>query len=293
MDVYAEPQRLVKVGARRRLNLHVAGDVAPTVILSAGFGGGNLDWVLAHGRIARFARVVAYEHAGLGFSDPGRLPRTPGAIVADLRAALDRAGISPPYVLVGHSAGGVHMRRFAALRPAEVAGLVLVDSVTDDFVARVPGGLGMDMQRATFGELLELARAGQLTPDTQMYRQHVSVPQPGLTPRLNAAMHEMRTRPSYYRALISESLALERGRGPSSGLGDLPLVVLSAERIGDEPFMDGDPARVAAWYGMHAELAALSTRGVRRMVDAGHNIPIEQPTAVVAAIEEVLAMVRA
>jgi pimeloyl-ACP methyl ester carboxylesterase len=297
MDVYAAPQRLVRIGRRRRLNLQIAGEGSPTVILSAGLAGINIDWLRVFPYVARFTRVVAHEHAGLGFSDPGRMPRTSAAIVADLRGALRAAGIAPPYVLAGHSAGGLHMRLFAAQHPDEVAGLVLVDTVTTHFEARIPGGMGLAAERRIWRRLERLARRGALTPDTDDYRQYVGVPQPGLSSAMNAAMHGMRTRPSYYRTLISESLALN-GRGSeelaglSQDLGDRPLIVLSAGRVAREAFIGGRADKAAAWYAMHDELAALSTRGERRTVDAGHNIPLENPRAVVGAIEAVVWAVR-
>lgn len=291
MDIYARPQQLVRINRRRRINLHVAGEGPVTVILSAGLAGGNLDWGRVHHRVARFARVVAHEHAGLGFSDSGPLPRSSSAIVSDLRAALERADIPPPYVLVGHSAGGLHMRYFAGRHPQEVTGLVLVDSVTPYAEQRMPGRLSQPQERRLWRRLGALARRGDLVPGTEAYAEHVRVPQPGLTPAVNAAMHVMRTSPAYYRTLISESLELGRRSSREiealPDLGNLPLVVLSASRVGAEAYI-GDGSAERAWYAMHDELKALSTRGVRRMVDCGHNIPVERPEAVVAAIREVL-----
>ena len=96
------------------------------------------------------------------------------------------------------------MRRFAQRHRAEVVGLVLVDSVTDDAVLRV-GDLGQPEARALWRRLRKLCEDGALTPDRPDYQQHVSVPQKGLTDRLNQFMHAMRTRPSYYSTLIAES----------------------------------------------------------------------------------------
>jgi pimeloyl-ACP methyl ester carboxylesterase len=127
MNVYAAPQTLVKVNGRRRLNLYISGEGAPTVILAPGMGGTTLSWGRVQRHVAAYTRVVSFDHAGMGFSDPGPLPRTSQAIVSDLRAALKTAGIAPPYVIAGHSAGGMHMRLFAFLHPDEVAGMVMVD----------------------------------------------------------------------------------------------------------------------------------------------------------------------
>src|SRR4051812_22535349 len=109
---YARPHTRVKVASRRRINLHVTGEGSPTVLLLNGLGGTSLSWARVQRRIEPLTRVVAYDHAGLGHSDPGPLPRTSQAIVADLRAALKAAGIGPPYIVVGQSASGLHGRLF-------------------------------------------------------------------------------------------------------------------------------------------------------------------------------------
>jgi pimeloyl-ACP methyl ester carboxylesterase len=295
MDIYARPQTMVRVNRRRRLNLQIMGDAGPTVVLAAGFPGVSLDWARVQPYAARFARTVSFDTAGLGFSDPGPMPRTADAIVDDLRAALKAARFTPPYVLVGHSAGGLRLRRYAERFPEEAAGLVLVDSVTDDWEHRLTGGPNpfMAEERRLFRRMLTLARAGALTPDTAEYRQRVGLPNPDLSPSVNAALHAMWTRPSYLRAAISESLHLgSQGRPApaSTPLGDLPLVVLSAARIAQSDFLNGDAQLARVWFAMHEELANLSTRGVRRTIDSGHNIPVEQPREVVKAIEDILAM---
>ena len=300
MDIYAAPQRLVKINRRRRFNLHVTGEGSPTVVLSAGFLGLTIDWALVQPFVARFARVVSFDNAGLGFSDPGPRPRTSTAIVEDLRAALKAAGISPPYVLVGHSAGGLRMRLFAALHPNEVTGLVIVDSVTADWETRLFGGSGRGSarDRKAYRRLLTMVRAGTLKADTDEYREHIRVPRAELTPAVNAAFHDMWTRPSYLMTAISESSHLnaataEELAADCRSLGDLPLIVLSASKIGTMPIIGGNRERIDTWFAMHDQIAALSTRGERRIVDSGHNIPIEAPREVVAAITDVVEMLRA
>lgn len=298
MDIYAAPQTLVWLNRRRRFNLHLMGEGGPTVILAAGFLGGPLDWGRVQPFVARFARTVTYDNAGLGFSDPGPRPRTTDAIVDDLRAALAAAGIAPPYVLAGHSAGGLRMRRFAERWPDEVAGLVMIDSVLADWERRLDGGPcpAVVAERVLFRRMLAMARTGALTPQTSAYRDRIGLPRPELSPAVNAALHAMWTRPSYLATAISESSHLGTGGEPGPApvsLGDLPLRVLSAGRVAEAEFIGGDAGRAKAWFAMHDELAALSTRGARRVLDGGHNLPIDCPRQVVAAIEEVVVMARA
>jgi len=116
-----------------RLKLLTAGRGAPTVILEGGFGAGIASWTTIHGEIAKFTRVVAYDRAGLGQSGAGPKPRTAKQFATELHTALKNAGITPPYVLVGHSMGGITVRVFADMYPQEVAGLVLVDPSQEGF----------------------------------------------------------------------------------------------------------------------------------------------------------------
>ena len=296
MDVYARAQTLVPISASRRLNLCITGEGPITVVLAAGYLGVTLDWALVQHRLSRRFRVVSFDNAGLGFSDPGPEPRTSGAIVADLRAALAAAPLGPPYIFFVHSAGGLRIRLFAALSPHDCLGLVMVDSCFADWEQRLYGEPSphLEQEREVFQRLLELSLAGRLTPEAADYKARIAVPRPDLSPAMNAAFHDMWTRPSYLRTAISESLHLRASTAIEAAadrrpLGKTPLAVLSATDMTRSAFLESD-AQTAAWFGMHDELADLSERGFRRLVDCGHNIPIEHPKAVVAAVEEVAAM---
>ncbi len=126
--VYPPPGRLVDVGSHR-LHLLELGRGSPTILLEAGLMSTVLSWTDLQRCLAGSFRVVSYDRAGLGWSDLGPMPRTADRIVGELHSLLERAGISPPYVLVGHSFGGLTMPLFAARFPDEVAGMVLVDPV--------------------------------------------------------------------------------------------------------------------------------------------------------------------
>ncbi len=127
--VYPPPGRLVDLGSHR---LHVleSGSGGPTVLLEAGLMSTVLSWSELQRQLARSNRVVSYDRAGLGWSDLGPMPRTADRIVDELHTMLQRAAIPPPYVLVGHSFGGLTMPLFAARFPEEISGMVLVDPVS-------------------------------------------------------------------------------------------------------------------------------------------------------------------
>jgi len=131
------PLKLHKVDAGgHSLNLLIGGqrgEAMPAVILEGGFGTGIASWSTVQREIAKFAQVVSYDRAGLGQSDAGPKPRDAKRIATELHAALQKAGIKPPYVLVGHSLGGPLVRVFASMYPTEVAGLVLVDPAQEAF----------------------------------------------------------------------------------------------------------------------------------------------------------------
>ena len=115
------------------LNLLVGGEVTPTVVFEAGFGAGLTSWSTVQSTIAKFARTVSYDRAGIGQSEAGPKPRAAKQIALELHTALQNAGIGPPYVLVGHSFGGIYVRVFADMYPKEVAGIVLIDPSQETF----------------------------------------------------------------------------------------------------------------------------------------------------------------
>ncbi len=123
---YPPPGRLVDVGGRQ-MHLVESGAGSPAVVLESGIAASCLNWTNIHAEVARFTRVCSYDRASLGWSDPARTPRITSNLVDELHGLLNAANISGPYVLVGHSYGGMLVGAYAAKYPDEVAGLVLVD----------------------------------------------------------------------------------------------------------------------------------------------------------------------
>jgi pimeloyl-ACP methyl ester carboxylesterase len=149
--------QLVDIGGRR-LHVSCSGAGSPTVILEAGLGDPLTTWKGVQPGVAEVTRVCAYDRAGLGTSDKDPRPefRTSRAIVEDLSRLLSAAAISGPYVLVGHSLGGAHLRLYASRFPKDIVGMVLVDSSHEDQTARFKA-TGAPMPLLVAGENSERA----------------------------------------------------------------------------------------------------------------------------------------
>src|SRR3990172_8508391 len=134
---YPPPGQLYDVGGRS-LHLYCTGEGNPTVILEAGASSPSLVWFLVQEKVAEFTRVCSYDRPGFGWSEATSAPLSIDQMAANLHQLLETAGIPGPYILIGHSAGGVYIRSFARQYPSEVQGMVLVDSSHESQDLRFP-----------------------------------------------------------------------------------------------------------------------------------------------------------
>jgi pimeloyl-ACP methyl ester carboxylesterase len=123
------PGRMVDIGGRS-LHLIDAGASGPAVIFESGISATCLSWTELRAEVQGFARACTYDRAWLGWSDPAETARTTSNIVDELHALIEAALIPRPYILAGHSFGGMLVRAYAAKYPDEIAGLVLVDPLS-------------------------------------------------------------------------------------------------------------------------------------------------------------------
>lgn len=258
--------RRIDVGGRS-LAIVCSGSGSPTVVLESGLGAESAWWEPVQDAISRFARVVRFDRAGKGMSDPAPTPRTSHDMAADLHTLLANAEIPGPYVLVGQSVGGLNARVYASLYPADIAGMVLVESMHED-------------QFATLGPLLPPPFPGE-PPALTGFRQFWT--KDWADPARNAEG-------------IDFPASCAQGRAVTA-LGDLPLVVLTAGYEGDPEFGNMPPAMRQAWAGrwweMQARLAGLSSASSHiRVPGSGHFMQRDAPDAVIAAIRRVVEATR-
>jgi pimeloyl-ACP methyl ester carboxylesterase len=299
---YVEPGQLVDIGGRR-INLHCTGAGDPTVILMAGIFSWAVVWYKTQPVIAQKTRVCAFDRAGYGFSDPGPRPQILSDVVDDLHAALNAGPIPGPYVLVGHSLGGIEARLYAQRWPKEVVGMVLVDTalagegLIDENQPGFDEVIGEESYAADMLHCAFLVANGPLEPSRPEYNDCTSATAlPSDTPAaFRKAWPQFFT--AYYFAdkvsLMSSVYTHRYDSVDHRRLGAMPLVVLSAE---DSWGKSGTPESVwfhrsysKVWTALQQGLAHLSSRGVQRLIkDSGHHIQLEKPQAVIDAVDEVL-----
>jgi pimeloyl-ACP methyl ester carboxylesterase len=204
---YPPPGKLYDVGGCR-LHLYSTGEGGPTVILEAGGSSPALLWYLVQKEVAKFARVCSYDRAGFGWSDPASKPLSANDVAGDLHELLKKADIPGPYILVGHSIGGVYVRAFTHLYPSKVVGMVLVDSSHESQNLRYPPEFNKISRRqiSSMRMLPFLARIGILRL-TRAWS--LMMPEPPLPVEVGRAILATMYRTSYCEAFYEEMIALQ------------------------------------------------------------------------------------
>jgi pimeloyl-ACP methyl ester carboxylesterase len=259
---YPPPGRLIDVGGRR-LHLYCMGEGEPAVVLEAGLGMGMGTWRTVQPSISGFTRVCSYDRAGYGWSDAGPLPRTSERITADLRSLLQHVGVDGPFVLVGHSLGGLYLRHYAASFPDDVAGMILIDSSHED--QGVPSGF-----------IRVAARLIQASGFHRWMR-----PSSG-DANADAVYASTKTSAATNAEFAAVSESGDQVRSARLFLETKPLLVITAGR--DD---------TGTWHELQLDLLSRSGRS-RRVVAAGsgHGVHEEQPALVISQIREMVETLR-
>lgn len=279
---YPPPGRLVDVGGYR-LHIHCSGPEGskgvPTVVMDAGIGECSLGWSLVQPEIASFARVCTYDRAGLGWSDTAQTARTSQQMVNELHALLTNAGIEPPFVMVGHSFGGLNARMYASRFPEEVVGLVLVDAASEDY--SISGLLPLHIRLGLLTAFAGIPRllAGVVLSANPIFAADSKYP---------SAYRAIATSTKYLNTVRREWSAVDeswrQARSSKRSLGDRPLVALL-------PASDHELFPVAR--KLQEDLAQRSTAGKLIIVErSGHHIQHDRPETVIDAVREVVEAVR-
>ena len=307
---YIRPARLVDIGHGRKMNILCVGRGTPTVIFEAGLGDQIRSWATVQPQISLRTRACSYDRAGLGFSDPSPRPGTSANAVDDLHRLLGAASVKPPYVLVGHSLGGMYVRLYAdkyrsANTPQTIVGMVLVDPVSEDQGRRYTA---LDISTKTLNDAYVARIHNECIPAaaqgfdrlSEIYKRCVDGPGPHFSAEFNEALADNRSRAVHFQAVWSEwvnvfTTSSDQVRAARRTFGDMPLIVLSRTPFALQPneTQAMRDAKNNLWMELHDDLARLSSRGVNRVVaGAGHAIQFDRPEAVIGAVFEVLDQVQ-
>jgi pimeloyl-ACP methyl ester carboxylesterase len=312
---FPPPGKFVAVDGHR-MHINCTGEGGPTVIMDAGLGGWSLDWSTVQPHIARFTRVCSYDRAGLGWSEPGTIPGDAQHAVGDLHSLLANSGEPGPFVLVGHSNGGLRVVLYAHTYPREVAGVVLVD----------PTPRTTDAERVAFltpAEQAEyLAFVQALKPEPAdgglKFFELMRRLRPFGVPRLlvdtllqNSPYHylNVETQPAFrfgmnQPARIATSIAEIEQRQTNvdqmraiPSLGNVPLAVLASTKFTafyHDPIQANLPPRLVeliqktAW-GAKVDMSRLSTNSTITPIErSGHYIQFDRPDAVISAVQTMI-----
>jgi len=297
---------MVDLGGHR-LHVNCTGHGTPTVVVETGLGDFSFDWVLVQNEVSHFTRICTYDRAGYAWSEPGPKPRTFDQINLELRDALHALGEKGPFVLVGHSFGGPVVRNFARVYPSDVVGMVLVDAAHEGMRVGIGGRNTMrlgtsaknreiplpheemkesDQPPAPAGgepqAAIELDAMYKVLPPAHQALQLWAQAQPNLDDAENS---QREWSDEYFARLLAQ---------PQDGsLGKIPLIVLSRAEGGygndqDVPAAQMEQERIEG----QARLARLSTNSKHLIIHSGHNMELEAPADVTAAIRRIVQAVQ-
>lgn len=272
------PGRLVDVGGYR-LHINCVGNGTPTVILDSGLSDSSLSWYKVQPQVARLATVCSYDRAGLGWSDSSPRARNSDVFAEELHSLLIKAKVFPPFILVGHSMGGLDVRVYAGRYRSEVAGMVLVDSTHPDLAVHLP--------------VLKYGLASwQRQLKHQEYLMPFAIPRilgwcGSGPPEIRAEMRTVECTLSRLRETLGECDSIWNESATAARrvmtLGDLPLVVLSEDPAKNVP------EYLSAFEESQQELAQLSSNSTRIVAyGSGHQIQKERPDLVITAIQSIV-----
>ena len=276
-DISAPPGKLVAV-ADKQLHIHCIGSGSPLVVLESGLGGNSLDWAKVQPLLAGFTRVCSYDRSGYGWSEGDGLPRTGVRIAHELHDLLHQADEQGPYLLVGHSFGGLTVRLFASLYPEETNALVLLDASHEDQFSALKRTSIRKVSRSAKISLTHKPEVPANLPEDEKTVALALAEKPRASIALRSEMyHFRRSMDQVRKATLAD---------------DIPVKVISrGKRVWPEND-DGDRLE-ATWRALQEDLyerlsPPASALSHQFAMNSGHYVHLDEPGLVTRAIRKMV-----
>ena len=278
-----------------KLHYYKKGNKRPTVVFESAFDpSGHLQWLVLQQDISKFATTISYDRAGLLWSERGNNPKTGEAMAEELHALLEKSGVSKPYILVGHSLGGLILRSFVSKYPQDVGGVILVDStcpnmedyLSDELYTMVNQGMPSGLMK--FANSIGLLRLmfKDMFPDKEEYNYQ------------NSLMPTLLYKSAY--GILEEQgqlMSIAKEANKVTSFGDTPLLVLStSDRNNYDNLISDEKMRnelVDALARMQNDQLKLSTNSEQILVsNSSHYINEDQPEVIIEAVKKMIAITK-
>ena len=290
---------LIDAGGHQ-LHLNIQGKGSPAVVFENGSGDFSFIWSLVQPEVAKYTKTVSYDRAGYAWSELGPMPRTGKQISFELHTALRKAGVQPPYILVGQSFGRFLVRAVARYYPGEVVGMALVEAVQEDQRIFMGGDTPQRIRDFAKGRIAPPPQ-GTFSPgpDTSTQEITLNTDLDPLFDKFPDSIRKMQIWAQSQRRFLKAAGAemewspedvaeLYQHEGePAYLLGDKPLIVLTRGKGGFDGRKDSSQLENERLQAQK-ELTHLSTNS-KQIIDmnSGHNIHVEDPAVVIGAIRQV------
>ncbi|KAA0546855.1 alpha/beta hydrolase [Bacillus sp. BGMRC 2118] len=264
------PGKIVRTN-QSDIHVLVTGEGPVTVILEAGYSSTSIDWCYVQPELSTFARVLSYDRGNYGWSKTKRKTMSTLDHVEELREVLHKLDIKPPYVLVGHSYGGLSMRLFASMYPDEVSGLVLEDAAHENYYVMSNEN---KKRIQTFKRLVTMGYVTSLMGLPRLLKQKVG--RKFLSAKYNDSLnytgYTLGAYQAAYREYRDSSLSAKQLFESRSLNKNLPVVVISAKNDSLQ------------WNEHQQLLAKLTNQTTHIQAQTGHSVHLEDPELVINSI---------
>lgn len=305
-ETYAPQGKLISVNGHA-MHLYCIGEGGPTVILESGVGGNTLLWGYIQPIIAETTRVCAYDRAGYGWSEASSSARTTPNMAEELHILLTQVGIQPPYILAGHSYGGIIVRTYAALYPDEVAGLVFIDAThpnqfsTEHCLPACFPEEAIKLVDTFYDVLPTMAHIGVvrlLVPTGSLPLPFFAIPSD--FPKRDALIASLSTN-THSETILAEWNAFVQNAeivNEIDSMGNLPIRLITALNTYHEQPLPGQDAddTTQTWMSLQNDLLRLSTKSTQKVIEEATHFSLllnaDHAISVIEMVEELVQELR-